>query len=309
MRKAIARYPLLTLLISAMAAVSAGADSLHDRIQHANGLLRSGEADAAIERYHEIQVDHPDKPVLDYNIGCAEYEQGLKAVESKDGTEGQTDFSKARESFDRAMQSDDESVRKSAMFNRANALAQTAKISGEKLPREKKAQAFHDAIRAYEDVLSSDPANANAQQNIDHLRYLMKRAMQEPPPQQGAGESDPQEQNKQENSQSQNQPENSQEQQQEQNEQKESQEQQKDDPSKQDPSKPQDQQNSNNQDPQPPAADEQEQPSDQEQEGAPPPEGQTLEALLDSLDQMDKEIQQKVRQAPPSTRIREQAWW
>jgi len=286
---------ILAVLILSATAV---AESMHDRVQRANGLLRSGEAEKALDEYHQIQVDHPNSPVLEYNIGCAQYEQGLKALQSQKEAESETAFSQAKDSFDRALQSGNDAVRSSATFNRANSLAQTAKLLGDKATPEQKLQTYHDAIHAYEDVLQTDPSNAGAQQNIDHLRYMLKRAMQEPPPQQGEGEQNPQDENQQQDSQDQNQPQPSDPQQQQHQNDSETQ--------------PQEQQDQENQPPQPndappESSDAQEQPRDET--GQESPQGQTLEALLDSLDEKDKEMQQDLRKAPRKTRIREQAWW
>jgi len=300
-----------TLLLLALTLPCVYADSLHDEIQRANGLLRSGDAQAAIDRYHQLQVDYPDSPILDYNIGCAQYELGMKALGAQDEKTGTSALSQARESFDRALQSPDENVRKSAAFNRANTLAQTAKVEGASIPAEQRVKTFHDAMRAYEDVLKTDPENAGAKQNIDHLRYMLKQAMQEPPPQQGAGEENPQEQNQQQNSNDQNQPQSTP-QQQDQEQQTDSSQNQEQEQQESQENQPQEQQNEGDNSANEAASDSatsNEEPKDQESEGTPPPEGNTLEALLDSLDEMDKKVQQEIRKSPQSTRFREKAWW
>jgi hypothetical protein len=307
---------ILRVAVVIAIAGAASADSLHDRILRANGLLRSGEADKALDSYHAIQVDHPESPVLDYNVGCAEYEKGVKALQSDDKKKDGAALSQAIESFNRAIQSGDPAVSESAAFNRANCLAQTAKNLGEGEAQGDRVKAFQDAIRAYDDVLKSDPNNDGAKQNIDHLRYMMKKTPPPPPPQQGGDDSKPQDnqsgkdENKQQ--QDQNDPSNRQDQQKPDDQsQQQNQQQEKEDNASQ-PDKPQDRQNQadNSQDRQQDSG-QSEQNSNEEKNdaGTPPPDRQSVEALLQSLENQDKEMQKDLRKGARTARVRPSGWW
>ncbi len=308
---------ILRVAVVIAIAGAASADSLHDRIQQANGLLRSGEADKALDSYHAIQVDHPESPVLDYNVGCAEYEKGVKALQSDDKKEDDAALSQALESFNRAVQSGDPVVSESAAFNRANCLAQTAKSLEEGEAQGNRVKAFQDAIRAYDDVLKSDPNNDGAKQNIDHLRYVMKKTSPPPPPQQGGDDSKPQDdqsgkdQNKQQ--QDQNDPSNRPDQQKPDDQQQQQQDQQqKNEDKTSQPDKPHDRQNQadNKQEQQQDSGQSEQDPNDEQKDaGTPTPDRQSVEALLQSLENQDKEMQKELRKGARTARVRPSGWW
>lgn len=296
--------------------LAVSAESLHDRIQQANGLLKSGEVDKALDSYHELQLDHPDSPVLNYNVGCAEYEKGIKAVQSDEKSADKASFSRAVDQFNRAMQSDDPKVRNSAAYNRATALAQTAKHLGKDNPASDRLKAFQDAIRAYEDVLKTEPDNEGAKQNIDHLRYAMKLATLPPPPQQ-EGQQSKQQENQGDDK---NQPNpDSNQQNTEQNEQKpDSQPQQQDEQNQQQDPNTSSQQNQGQErqdrsdagQDQSQAANQSEEEEDRQQSaGTPPPDRQTVEALLQNLDDQDKQFQKELNKGERTTRVRASGWW
>lgn len=296
--------------------LAVSAESLHDRIQQANGLLKSGEVDKALDAYHELQIDHPDSPVLDYNVGCAEYEKGVRTIQSDKKSADKAALSRAVDQFNRAMQSGDPKVSNSAAYNRATTLAQTAKLLGNDEPQPERVKAFQDAIRAYEDVLKADPDNEGAKQNIDHLRYAMKLATLPPPPQQG-GEDSKQQEN-QGNDKNQPNPDASQPNE-EQNEQKpDNQPQQQDEQNQQDnqntssqqsQGKEQQDQSNAGQD-QSQAANPLEQEEDRQQStGTPPPDRQAVEALLQNLDDQDKQLQKELNKGERTTRVRASGWW
>ncbi|MCC6154802.1 MAG: hypothetical protein IT367_13630 [Candidatus Hydrogenedentes bacterium] len=331
-----------TTFIVAGTALNAPAESLHDRIQRANGLLKQGESDKAIDSYNEIKVDHPDSPVLEYNIGCAEYEKQLKALQAEDSKKD-ANFSEAIQSFERAMQSDNSEVSESAAYNRATALAQTAKTleapeqtppapgmsalggtngtqpkpapeltAGNSKEREK---AFRDAMNAYQDILAKNPGNVGAQHNIDHLRYMMKKTPPPPPPSQGGQDEKDQNQGgteKNEQQQPQQDPSNEQSDQQPQDQPQQQDNEQKDHEQSSQPNKPEPDENSEGRqnDKQPDNGEMQEEPQENKDDaGTPPPDLQSVEALLQSLEAQDKEMQKEIRKGNQPTRVRSTGWW
>ncbi|NUM54644.1 MAG: hypothetical protein HUU46_13450 [Candidatus Hydrogenedentes bacterium] len=309
---------LLLVLFTSVAPLSfnALAEPLHDRILRANGLLRSGEVDKALDAYHQIQVDHPDSPVVQYNIGCAEYEKGVRALNSDEAKNEPGAMSEAIASFDRAIQGGDSTVATRAAFNRANSLAEIAKASGEGAAAADRAKSFQEAIRAYEDVLKSDPDNAGAKQNIDHLRYMLKKTPPPTPPQQG-GDDSPQQDDQSGESQDQ--------QQQQQNDsseepggqQPESQPQQQDreqqdEESESSPDRteqPKDQQNTGDNQREESGASEEEMSQPPQDGESPTPDQQSVEALLQSLENLDKEMQKDLRKGSRTARVRSSGWW
>lgn len=329
---------LLVGLISIVASSwsVASAESLHDRIQRANGLLKQGETDKAIDSYNEIKVDHPESPVLEYNIGCAEYEKQLKEAQS-DETKAKPNFSEAIQSFERAMQSGDPTVNESAAYNRATALAQTAKsiegtegepgaggADGATTPpapqptatsSTEREKAFRDAMAAYQDILTKNPQNASAQHNIDHLRYTMKKGSPPPPPSQGG--QDQQDQNQGgtgENQQQQPQqdPSNQQSDQQPQDEPQQQDNEQKDEERSSQPNtpEPKEKREGQEQNQQPDSGQAEQQPEQERDDtGTPPPDRQSVEALLQSLEAQDKEMQKEIRKGDRPTRVRSTGWW
>lgn len=314
----------------ALAATLAHAASFVDTLNEANAKLLNGESQSALDIYRELQVENPESDVLYHNLGCAQYLKGED--DAKSGLQkGQADsFNEAKASFERAMTSDDPVLRKSAAFNRANAIAKQAMAMDPAADQEAVIAAFEDSIKSYEDILSGDPANKDAQTNLDHMRYLLKKMLQNPPDQnqqQQQGQDDQQKQGEQQDQQ----------QDQKGGEQDEQQPQQQD---RQEQSKSQSEQEQEKNQADPQQGGEQEQadkPESQEQQSAPqneekdkqnaaaqaeqdpnanaqdqqdqtPKDMQAIEALLQSLDDQDQREQVEMRRAPRDTRLRGD-WW
>jgi Ca-activated chloride channel family protein len=135
--------------------------------QEGNQALQDGDTKAALERYHDAQVDAPDQPVLDYNIGVA------RAHEEK--------WDEAREAFRRAQVDShkDPRLRAKAWYNAGIAEYRLAQTFKEK-------QALDDAILhagksidANQRALELDPDNPDAQRNLAEARYLLSQLIQQ----------------------------------------------------------------------------------------------------------------------------------
>jgi hypothetical protein len=290
---------------------AAWGDSFVQRLKQANGLLRSGEVDRAMSIYDELQVENPESPLIEYNKGCAQYERALQKAKTQEIPPEQDPFAEAMSSFEDVLAQGDERLKTDAAYNRANCIAQSAKLS--RVTGDMKAinEAYQSAIRAYEELLRTAPEHSQARHNLDHMRHELKTLQQAPPPppQQGQGENEKQEEQEQPNSDQdrQNAP-------QEQGEQDQNQE----------------QNLEPNSEPEQQDKDKQPQPSSQPQQSSPEssepdelnrtdvepqqgdslekPDRKTLEALLQSLDERDKQEQREKRRAPQSTRLRGE-WW
>ena len=174
---------------------AAWAESFTDRLEKAHGLLREGKPDEAMSVYRDLQTDEPESDVLYYSIGCAEYEKGRADAEAG-ATEGAIESLKeAADSFQRVAISPNAAIRRGARYNLANSKAQLAKQAAGAGQSDAAGKGFEEAIRAYDECLRLYPDNENARNNRDHVRYLLKKMLQNPPA--------PQEQSKDEQNQKQ----------------------------------------------------------------------------------------------------------
>ncbi len=168
--------PILALLL----ALPVSADAFHDRLNAAKEQLSQGLFDDAVKGLDEMKVDFPDQPVLDYALGTAQYQraEGLNAAGKPDEALGA--FKDAETRFGGISQHANEKVALAATFGRANAMAQQAKMSATPEKQQEAIEALRNAEAAYVDLLKRDPAYPGAQQNLDHIRLVLKQMLQQP---------------------------------------------------------------------------------------------------------------------------------
>ncbi len=186
---------LMVLSLMLVIVASARAELFGDRVNGANAALRSGDIDGALNAYKNIEIENPTSDALQYNIGCAQYESAKKQAEKGIGIGEKDPFDEAHTSFEKALGSEDPKIRENAEFNAANCLAQSAKLASTSGDSNKTIAAFKTAIQSYEEFLHSHPSHEGAQTNLDHMRYLLKQMLQNPPKQQQGGGKDKQDQN------------------------------------------------------------------------------------------------------------------
>ena len=285
------------LLVCALLVVClpTGAESFARRLKEGHALLRSGDADGALQVYRDLQIEEPESDQLHYSIGCAQYERGIAKSKEEAYDEAIAGFDAARGAFAEASLSGAPAIRRNALFNKANSIAQTAKQAvvarGTGLAQEdheKMVKAFEESVQAYDQFLEQYPGHAGAKQNLDHVRYLLKKLMQNPPPpeeEQSQGQQDQQQQGGQQQQRGEEQ------QEQDQGDRQES---------------PEDQQES------PGDQDEQQVAQARPQEGGQEVEEkqdrQNTEAILESLEDIDRQEQRERRQGPRDDRLRSE-WW
>ena len=119
----------IVLSLCLVLALSAAADDFNDRLEAANELLKSGATAKALEAYRDLQVDRPESDILQYSIGCAQYMDAMADLALEAREDAATAFNEATDSFEKVQTSANADVRCNAGYNRANALAQTAKLS------------------------------------------------------------------------------------------------------------------------------------------------------------------------------------
>jgi Ca-activated chloride channel family protein len=281
---------VLTWLLLA-ASDAFGSESFDKRLAKANATLRNGDPEGALTMYRDLQTEDPESEVLYYSMGCAQCKQGelLKDSAPRDAIES---FEKAKESFNKVLNARDPKIRKKAQYNHATATGQIAINSIAAQQYEKSKSAFEESIGEYEAFLKQYPKDSSARCNLYHMRYLLKQLLQNPPPpkqqQEGQGEKK-QDQSQQEQKQCDNP--------------KQGESEQKSAERKED-----EQQG----EAQAMAADKDQQEQKDEQKEAkdnPPPENQQdVEAILQSLEDVDKRQQKETKNARTGTEMRKD-WW
>jgi len=294
---------LASLLLVLCGRVDA-AGSFRQQLEKGNGQLREGNPTGALDQYRELLTEDPESPLVRYNMGLAHYGEA-----SQFGGLGSTEdalaaLNKAKEEFENAEKySRDPKLRLDAAYNHANATAQQAKWSAEAAKSgagkfEDTIKAFEASVTEYEELLKRQPDHAGAKQNLDHMRYLLKSMLQNPPPPQ----EQQQQQQQQQDGQNQDQDQQKQEQQQ-QEQQDQQQEQQAQDQQQQEAQAQQQQEQQAAQSEQ----DQQQDQQDQAQNSDNLPEGNT-EALLESLEETDKREQREVKNPQRGNPVQGN-WW
>ncbi len=142
---------LAPIAILAFIPLLAHADSIRERLNAANQLLRQGDVEGALNGYRDLRVDAPESPELQYDIGCAEYQRALQDIDSAEVGKDKDPFEEARVSFDKALAMGSGRVRQNAAFNRANCLAQYAKHMPNDADQKALVDAYQQSISAYEE--------------------------------------------------------------------------------------------------------------------------------------------------------------
>jgi Ca-activated chloride channel homolog len=268
----------------------AAAENFDNRFAEGYKLLDEGDAQGALDSFQELKVESPDSGLVDYSIAAATYALGMAYHESDDEEKATEYWVTAKNSFDRLVNDPDPFLRDNAPLNAANCMAQLARQLDPKKQFKERVTALRSAIAAYEKVLYQQPGNETAQENLDHLRYLLKKMLQNPPPEQ-------QEQDKGEDGQSGDQGEDQEKgnDSQQGDEQDEQQDQQDDGAEDQQQNDSQDDESQSDSPPQP-GSSPQDQASDQKMDI-----DENIEAILNSLEEQNKQEQKNLRRAtrPP----------
>jgi Ca-activated chloride channel family protein len=278
------------LLAAAILATATGvyAQGFDSRFEEGYTLLRAGDPDGALESFRQLLTEDPESEFVQYSIAAAQYEKGLKDLELEAPEEAIEQLYLARDGFDALRNTKDRFLRNNAPFNAANSTAQVAKHYDAHEQYNERVQALRDAIVAYEKLLRQQSEHASAKTNLNHARYLLKTMMQDPPPDQERADDEGGE----EGEQGQN------------DQQSEGQEGENDEESEE-----------GEQDP--PEGDENQSSEDQNSGGDPQDssiesqslEDQNIEAILQSLEDKNREEQKNLRKAKGPPKVREGKWW
>ncbi len=156
----------------------ASGESFVSQLNQGNEQLREGDAAGALVVYRELARVRPDSDTLRYNTGLAYYEKGLA---SANVAEKAATFREAARAFALVQASGDETVRVQAAYNHANCTAQLALQHDASGDYGGAVRVLRDAVAVYERFLLDSPGHEGARQNLGHVRYRLKRLLQNPP--------------------------------------------------------------------------------------------------------------------------------
>lgn len=176
------RSTLLFIMLTGLISSVAFGESFDARLQQGFTTLQDGDSESALSAFLELQVERPDSPEVQYGIASARYVQALAALASEEqGAKGPEKMSDVRAQFEAMDAADDSTMAGLASFGAANSTAQIALHSEPMENYEGTVDAFRESIRGYERALEQDPNLESAKRNLNHTRYALKTMLQNPP--------------------------------------------------------------------------------------------------------------------------------
>ncbi|MBN2226899.1 MAG: tetratricopeptide repeat protein [candidate division Zixibacteria bacterium] len=176
--------------ISLILVSSASADSFSNLVEKGNIAFNEQEYNTALEYYHQAEVERPETPELDFNVGTTLYKTGK--------------YEEAIEKLQKSLETVDVGQEAMAQYNLGNTMFRM--------------EDYQAAIQAYQKSLELNPDDLDAKYNLELARIRLKEQMQANP-QQNQDQHQQQQDQQQQDQQDQQQPpqdQNQQEQQQEQ---------------------------------------------------------------------------------------------
>src|SRR5512139_2527341 len=135
-----------------------------DRIAEGNRLFKQGQFDDAIQKYGEALVEDPDSPLLNFNMGDANYKAGK--------------YSEAIASYSRVRSVDTDSKRSArTAYNVGNAQYRLGAAVESEKPQDALA-AYAGALAAYRRALGADPTGHDARFNYEFVSKKMDELKQ-----------------------------------------------------------------------------------------------------------------------------------
>jgi hypothetical protein len=296
-----------TVIGCLIAATGAFAQDVRERLQGGFEQLDAGAVDEAMTTFRDVQTDDPESDLVQYSIARAQYEQALRDADSpQDALEP---LHAARAAFDNLTTSEDPFVRENALYNSANCSALIAKHSATEGNHEETVKGFEDSIRGYEEVLEKHPGRVEARGNLNHMRYLLKKMLQNPPPPEEQQEQQQQQEGGEDENQEQSEGEEQEQQSEQDGEPSEEESEGESSPEKEGEESEQDQGEQDQGEPNPSEQEQDEDPQPQEGEGQEPLSRQNIEAILNSLEEEDREEQKNLRRSKTAPRMKGNKWW
>lgn len=165
-----------------------------DRIADGNRLFKQGKFDDAIGKYGEALVDDPDSPLLNFNMGDANYKAGK--------------YAEALASYARVRGDDDAPRAAKTAYNTGNAQYRLGAAAEAEKPQDALA-AYAAALAAYRRALGADPTDQDIKFNYEFVSKKiedLKKKLEEQKQQQEQQQKDQPEQSEQQKDQQQQQP-------------------------------------------------------------------------------------------------------
>ncbi|MEE8536974.1 MAG: tetratricopeptide repeat protein [Acidobacteriota bacterium] len=134
--------------------------------EQGNEAYRRTRYDDALRSYTEAQVDSPDSPIIEYNIGNVFYRQQA--------------YDRASEAYGKALENAEGTLARDVFYNLGDSRFM--------------AQDFGGAVQAYTQALRIDPSDRDAKRNLE----IALARLEQPPPQ--GGDDDRQEENREQES-------------------------------------------------------------------------------------------------------------
>ncbi len=169
------------LLPSCVLLCVAWTDSLRSQVVEGNRLFSEGEFGDAVESYGRALVDHPDSPLLNFNMGTAHYKAGK--------------YTQALTSFSRVQAGPEDSTAEAGRaartaYNMGSTQYQMGARAEEQNPQAALA-AYTNALASYRRALGADPTDQDTKFNyefvakrIEELQDKLENQPQPNPPEQ-----------------------------------------------------------------------------------------------------------------------------
>ena len=174
------------LLLSCILLCVAWTDSLRSQVVEGNRLFSEGKFGDAVESYGQALVDHPDSPLLNFNMGTAHYKAGK--------------YAQAFSSFSRVQASPEGSATDAGRtartaYNVGNTQYQRGVRAEERNPQAA-LTAYTNALASYRRALGADPTDQDAKFNYEfvakRIEALQDTLERQPQPNQPEQEEQPQ---------------------------------------------------------------------------------------------------------------------
>jgi len=181
MRKLI--FIMLIALAITAGGVAVAEVSTEDMARVRNQLLL-GNPHNAIELLHNMQVEAPDSPFVQFGLGEAYAKAAEQAVDTGDLPTAVGYLESARRAFDAAAHPDaPPSLNANAHYNAANTMTRMGELMAAGEQYQGAVQQLQGALETYDTALAREPDHPGARHNRAYTRWALKQLlMEEPPP-------------------------------------------------------------------------------------------------------------------------------
>lgn len=184
---------VLAILMLALAA-PAFPQAFDARLADAFARIEAGDFDGAVQQFNELKVDHPQSDLIEYGIASALYAKAANDYETGNREMAEVGMQAAKKRFQELLESGAPELRRDAQFGAANSIAIVARDKAreyiEKFPvvrpedYKTAEQSARDAVNALESYVARYPEDESAQTNLNHARYILKSVQQRQPKEQ-----------------------------------------------------------------------------------------------------------------------------